>query len=116
MFLTILTLGIYSFWYYKQVIAFQIDNTKMIQNGNEIKLRSTLTAGKIFGMLISNYLIILFTLGIGTGIAINRLLRVTMENIEFDAEIDTTLLLQTETEYKNAAGDDLADMLDISVI
>jgi uncharacterized membrane protein YjgN (DUF898 family) len=115
-FLTLLTLGIYSFWYYKELIAFEVNHTKMIQNEKEINLRSTMTAGQIFTMLISNYFIIVFTLGIGTGIAINRVLRKSFENIEFDSEIDADLLLQTEAEYKDATGDDMASMFDISLL
>ena len=87
----------------------------MIQNGKEINLRSTMTGGQIFGLFITNYLIIIFTLGIGTGIAINRSLRIVMQNIEFDSEIDTESLIQTEEEYKNATGDDLAGVFDISI-
>ena len=113
---TILTFGIYSFWYYKQVLAFEVNNTKMIQNGKEIPLKSTLTAGQIFGMIFTNYLIIIFTLGIGTGIAINRALRVAFENIAFESEIDSDVILQTEEDYKDATGDDLAGFLDISII
>lgn len=115
-FLMILTLGIYSFWYYKELLAFEVDSTKVMQNGKEINIRSTMSAGQIFGLIFTNYLIIVFTLGIGTGIAINRALRTMMENIAFDSEIEANTLEQTEAEYKNAAGDDLAGMLDISVI
>lgn len=114
--LTIITLGIYSFWYYRNMVAFHINNTKIIQNGKEISLRSTMSPADIFLLILTNYLIVVFTLGIGTGIAINRIMRVAMDNIEFDAAIDTSLLVQTEEEYKNAAGDDLTDMLDISII
>ena len=115
-FLSIITLGIYSFWYYKELIAFEINNTKIVQNGKDISLRSTLSAGKIFLLLITNFLIVIFTLGIGTGIAINRVLRTALENIEFDSEIDASLLTQTEEEYKDASGDDLAGLLDLSII
>ena len=66
--------------------------------------------------MISNYFIILFTFGIGTGIAINRFMRVSFENIEFEESIDPNTLVQTEEEYKDAMGDDLAGILDISVI
>jgi uncharacterized membrane protein YjgN (DUF898 family) len=114
--LSLITFGIYSFWYYKDLIAFEVNNTKMIQNGKEIELKSTLTAGQIFSMLITNYFIIIFTLGIGTGIAINRVLRVAFENIAFDSEIDPDAILQTEEEYKDATGGDLAGFLDISII
>ncbi len=115
-FLTLITLGIYSFWYYKDLIAFELDNTKIIQNGKQIQLRTSITAGKIFELIVVNYLIIIFTLGIGTGIAINRVMRTVMENIEFDSEIDANSLVQTEAEYKDASGDDLAGMLDISIM
>ena len=87
-----------------------------MQNGKEINIRSTMSAGQIFGLIFTNYLIIVFTLGIGTGIAINRALRTMMENIEFDSEIDANTLEQTEAEYKDASGDDLAGMLDISIM
>jgi uncharacterized membrane protein YjgN (DUF898 family) len=114
--LSIVTLGIYSFWYMKDVIAFEFKNLKINQNGKEINLRSTLTAADVFEMLVVNYLIIVFTLGIGTGIAINRVMRKSFDNIEFDSEIDVDNLVQTEEEYKDAAGDDLAGMLDISLV
>ena len=73
------------------------------------------TSGEI-KLIFVNYLIIIFTLGIGTGIAINRVMRTVMENIEFDSEIDANSLMQTEAEYKDASGDDLAGMLDISIM
>jgi uncharacterized membrane protein YjgN (DUF898 family) len=113
---SILTLGIYSFWFYKNRIMFEVNNTKMIQDGKEINLRSSLTAGEIFKMIIVNYIIILITFGIGTGIAINRVARVLFQNIEFDEDIDADAILQTEAEYRDASGDDLAGILDISII
>jgi uncharacterized membrane protein YjgN (DUF898 family) len=114
--LTILTFGIYSFWFYKNRIMFEVNNTKMIQEGKQIDLRSTLSAGDIFKLLIVNYLIIVFTFGIGTGIAINRVARILFQNIEFSDEINADAILQTESEYRDASGDDLAGILDISII
>jgi uncharacterized membrane protein YjgN (DUF898 family) len=113
--LIILTLGIYSFWYFKELIAFEVENTKIVQDERVINLQSTLSGGDVFLMFFTNYLIIIFTLGIGTGIAINRALRITYSNIEFDGDIDTNNLVQTEDEYKDATGDDLSSMLDISI-
>jgi uncharacterized membrane protein YjgN (DUF898 family) len=113
--LIILTLGIYSFWYMKDLFAFEINNLKATQNGKEINLRSTLSGGQVFQMIFVNYLIIIFTLGIGTGIAINRAMQTSLENIEFDSEIDEAALVQTEDEYKDATGDDLSDMFELSI-
>jgi uncharacterized membrane protein YjgN (DUF898 family) len=113
---SILTLGIYTFWYYKNRLMFEVNNTKIIQNGEIINLRSTLSPGEIFKLLIVNYIIIIFTFGIGTGIAINRATRVLFQNIEFEREIDADAIQQTEEEYKDATGDDLVGILDISLI
>jgi uncharacterized membrane protein YjgN (DUF898 family) len=115
-FLSIITLGIYLFWYMKELVEFEMNSLKIKQNGEEINLRTSITAGKIFEMIVVNYLIVIFTFGIGTGIAINRAMRVAFENIEFDLAIDPDNLVQTEEEYKDATGDDLAGMLDISMI
>ncbi|WP_317900132.1 YjgN family protein [Aurantibacillus circumpalustris] len=112
-FLSIITLGIYSFWFLKELVEFELKNIKIIQDGVEINMRSTLSAGKIFGMVFVNYLIVIFTLGLATGVAINRIMRVAFENIEFDLPINPDKLMQTEDEYKDATGDDLAGMLDI---
>lgn len=115
-FLCIVTLGIYVFWYFKRLAEFEFRNLKISQNGEEINMRTTFTAGRVFEMIIVNYLIIIFTLGLGTGIAINRFMRAAFDNIEFDRAIEPEQLMQTEEEYKDATGDDLAGMLDISMI
>lgn len=112
---SILTLGIYLFWYMKNLIAFEINNLKIVQDGKQINLRSTLSAGDMFGIIVVNYLIIIFTLGIGTGIAVNRVMRAMLNGIEFDEAINPDTLQQTEEEYKNATGDDIAGMLDLSI-
>ena len=113
--LIILTLGIYSFWYMEDLFAFEINNIKASQNGKEINLRSTLSGGDVFQMVIVNTLIIIFTFGIGTGIAINRSMVTSLSNIEFDSEIDAETLVQTEEEYKDATGEDLSDMFELSI-
>lgn len=115
-FLMVLTLGIYSFWYFKELAEFEFKNLKIYQNGEEINMRTSFTAGRIFEMIIVNYIIIVFSFGLATGVAINRFMRAAFENIEFDRAIDPEMLLQTEEEYKDATGDDLAGMLDISMI
>lgn len=112
-FLSIITLGIYTFWYMKELAQFEINNLKMTQDGKVINFRTTITAGTIFKMLVGNMLIIIFTLGIATGVAINRAMRTALNNIEFDTDVDANKLLQTEEEYKDATGDDMAGILDI---
>ena len=44
------------------------------------------------------------------------MLRVAFENVEFSDEIDANSLVQTESEYTDASGDDLAGFLDLSII
>jgi uncharacterized membrane protein YjgN (DUF898 family) len=114
--LMVLTLGIYSFWYYKELAQFEIDNTRMYQDGKEIKFKTTLTGGKMFSLIVVNYFIVLFTFGIGTGIAINRTMRIFLENILLSDEIDADAILQTEDNYGDATGDDIAGFLDLPLV
>ena len=45
-----------------------------------------------------------------------RNIRFIYENSLIDGELDTDKIQQTETEYKDATGDDMLDMLDLNII
>jgi len=59
------TLGIYSFWYIKQLWTFYAENTEITQNGKKVKFSFNTQVGDIFELMIINLLIIIVTLGIG---------------------------------------------------
>ena len=63
------TLGFSRIWYTTAFNRYSLDNTVI---GDSLRLKSTLTGGRLFGHMVVNLLIIAFTFGLGIGIAINR--------------------------------------------
>ena len=51
-FLTIITLGIYSFWWYKDLFAYYVDNLSLHKEGQQIRMKSIATGGDFFKMII----------------------------------------------------------------
>jgi uncharacterized membrane protein YjgN (DUF898 family) len=113
--LTIVTLGIYSFWYARDLNRYYINHLKLQQDGNEFSFTTHISAGDIFLMGITNYFLIVFTLGIGTPWAILRQIRMVIDNIELDGAFNAETVIQTEEDYSNATGDDMLDMLDVGL-
>jgi uncharacterized membrane protein YjgN (DUF898 family) len=115
-FLSLITLGVYSFWYIKDLFAYYVDNIRLYQDEKRLTFRSTATPGGYFELIAGNLLIILFTLGLGTPWAIARALRFVFKHIIIDGPLDTDAIRQTEESYKDATGEDLADMIDIGLV
>ncbi len=115
-FLTMITAGIYSFWFAKDLINYYVDNIRLKQDGREIQLQSYLTGGEYFRLAFINSLIIVFTFGLGAPWATVRTLKILYSNIFIEGELDLDNLIQTEKAYKDATGEDVADMLDIGII
>ncbi len=113
--LTILTLGIYSFWYARNLNHYFYNNVRFDQDGNISSLQSSLTAGDIFITGITNYFLIVFTLGIGTPWAILRMIRMTLNNLQLEGPFDPEAVIQTEEDFNDATGDDLLYALDIGL-
>jgi uncharacterized membrane protein YjgN (DUF898 family) len=115
-FLTLFTLGIYSFWWFKDIIKFYIANISIIKDGQEYDVKFKGSAGDIFLLFLINYFLVIFTLGIAIPWVMVRNIRFIYENSLIDGELDTDKIQQTETEYKDATGDDMLDMLDLNII
>ncbi|MBC7485340.1 MAG: DUF898 domain-containing protein [Cytophagaceae bacterium] len=115
-FLSIITLGIYFPWYMKNLTNYYIENITLHQDGKKIKLKSSITGGGYFVLFLGNALIVLFTLGFGTAWATIRTLRYFASNVTVVGDLDTESIQQTEEDYKNATGDDLADFFEIDLI
>lgn len=115
-FLTIFTLGIYSFWWQKNLFEYYINNLHIERDGTAIAFRSKATGGGFAGLMIVNLLIILFSFGLATPWAIVRTMNFVFENIEIAGDIDVEQIVQTEQDYKDATGEDLADFFDFDFI
>ncbi len=114
--LSIITLGIYSFWWMKDLINYYYNNIEMDQNGTKIPFKSTIKGDGLFGLMIVNFLIVFFTLGLGAPWAQVRTMKYLCNHLFIGGEFDANAVTQTEEEYKDATGEDLGDMLDIGII
>jgi len=115
-FLTIFTLGIYSFWWQKDLFAFYIDNISLHKEEQTIQLSSTATGGGFLKLTVLNFLIVIFTLGLGYAWAEIRTMRFVANNIKLNGDIDLELLQQTEENYTDAIGEGAADFFDIDLM
>jgi uncharacterized membrane protein YjgN (DUF898 family) len=115
-FLSILTLGIYSFWWVKDLFAYYVNNIRMYQDETRLTFRSTATAGGYFKLIVVNMLIIILSLGLATPWAIVRAMQFVFSNIHIDGPLDVNAIVQTEVDYTDATGEDLADMIDIGLV
>jgi uncharacterized membrane protein YjgN (DUF898 family) len=115
-FLTIITLGIYSFWWYKDLFAYYVDNLSLHKEGQQIRMKSIATGGDFFKMIMLNFLIVFFTLGLGYAWAVTRTLNFMVSKIKLEGNIDLDSILQTEDDYNDATGDDMTGFLDMNFI
>lgn len=114
--LSFITLGIYSFWYAKNLFEFYINNIEIEHGDKKYSIKSTASAGKIFLLFIGNLLLIVFTLGIASPVVTVRNIRFLFNNIELDSSINSSEIIQTEEEYKDATGDDMLSFFDIDLV
>ena len=115
-FLTIFTLGIYLFWWQKDLFEYYIDNLTLNKDGKEINLNSTVTGGGFLKLGIVNLLLVIFTLGLGYAWAVSRTLKYLFDNIELEGSIDLGTINQTEEDFKDATGEDISDFLDLDFV
>ncbi|MDZ4847375.1 MAG: YjgN family protein [Chitinophagales bacterium] len=115
-FLTIFTLGIYFFWWQKNLFEFYINNLWIEKDGTNIRFRSKATGGGFAGMMLVNILIIIFTFGLGAPWVVVRTLNFVFENIEIAGDVDLEQIVQTEQDFKDATGEDIADLFDFEFV
>jgi len=119
--LCVLTLGIYYFWFKKRLFNFFYENMSFKVDNQLVKLKTKVTAGKIFKLIVINWLILLFTLGLGYPFAKVRSMQFIADNLELYGNIDLDKVIQTEENYANATGDaetaidDSGDFFDMDI-
>lgn len=111
--LTVITFGIYYFWYVRNITNYYYNHIEIHQDTTISKLQANFTAGGIFSQIFINTLLVLITFGLATPVAIIRNYRFMFQYIRLDGDFNPDKLEQTEENYKNATGDDLAGMLDM---
>ena len=111
-FLTIITLGIYMFWWQKDLFNYFVNNLELNHEGKKVDFKSVATGGKFFKLVMINFLIVLFTLGLAFPWTVVRTLKFMSENIEMQGDFSFEELIQSQNDYSNATGEDLADIFD----
>jgi uncharacterized membrane protein YjgN (DUF898 family) len=115
MFLSYITLFIYLPFFLINRLNFRIENSYIVQNKVEHRLKSTAKGGEYFGLQIVNFFIIIFTLGFGMPIVLLRNLKFNMHNIQIPNTLDFENIEQIEQDNINATGEDFADAFDLSI-
>ncbi|MDD4990832.1 MAG: DUF898 family protein [Paludibacter sp.] len=114
--LTLITLGIYSFWFYKSLFEYYVNNISAYKDGKEITFKSKATASDMFNLLFVNYIILIFTLGLGYAWVVTRTMNLVFSRIQLEGDIDLDSIQQTEADYTDATGEDMSDFLNIDFI
>lgn len=115
-FISVFTLGIYFFWWQKDLFAYFINNLRLTKDDQTMLLRSTATGGDFFTLIFVNLILFVFTLGLATPWIIVRSMRFILSNISLDGTIQFDELRQTQANYNDATGEDIADFLDFGFI
>ena len=112
-FLTVFTLYLYLPIFIKSRFEFTVNHTS-ISDGTTTKLfRSELSNGTAWKVLMSNFLMLIFTLGLAFPWVFVRSMRMFSEHALIPDEFNYDALAQSDTSYKDATGDELSDILDM---
>ncbi len=114
--LTIITLGIYFFWWQKDLFKFFVNNLELSRNDQKVYFKSTATGVDFFALLIINFLIVLFTLGLGYPWVIVRTLKFGCDHINMEGDLAFDELQQSQADYSDATGTDMADIFDFGFV
>jgi uncharacterized membrane protein YjgN (DUF898 family) len=114
--LTFFTLGIYFFWWQRDVFRFFVNNLRLHRNDQQVQFQSVATADGFFSLLAGNFLILIFTLGLGLPWIITRSLTFVANNIQMNGNISLDEIEQQQEDFEDATGEDMADLLDFGFI
>lgn len=113
--LTFITFFIYAPWYLRNRFKFTIDNITIHHNHQTSYFRTNLDGGNLFGVLLLNGIIAVFTLGLATPWNIIRRNKLMIESIYVPTAIDLDAIEQRTDDFSDATGDSLLDILDIGI-
>ena len=113
--LVAVTIYIYTPWALINFYKFYIENTGLEQNGKTYYLKSDARGGDFLWVLLKSAFITIISLGLASPIASLWIHKFYIESISLSGEFDFDAIQQTEKSYKDATGDDIADILDLDI-
>ncbi len=109
-FIIIFTLGIGFFWYVRDLLKFHLDNLEISQDFKQSFVKTAVTPGEIFSLLIVNFLLLVFTFGLAFPWVIVRTNQFVFSKIQVEGEVDFNTTKQEEVDdYRDAASDSIFD-------
>ena len=105
--LAIPTFTLSRLWYIAALKNKKLANTSF----GGLTCQGNYTGGKLAGLYIINILLIIMTLGFATPVVINRTVRFHVANTIIEGNIESTMILQTQSDAGNI-GEGLADSFD----
>jgi uncharacterized membrane protein YjgN (DUF898 family) len=99
----------------REIFQFYADNTHAWQNEQWHAVRLNMSFIDLLQLSITNMLLIIFTLGIASPFVEIRNLHFMIPRLEIDGSFDPDALTQTESDYRDALGEDVGDWLDIDL-
>lgn len=108
--LTMVTLGLYTFWLRAKVERYLASNLRFADAG----FRSTVTGGGLLGLELTNGLLIAFTFGIGMPWAQVRKARFVCSHLGAEGDLALASIRQ-EKRIAGASGEGLADAMDVGL-
>jgi uncharacterized membrane protein YjgN (DUF898 family) len=83
---------VYSFWYFKNLFEFYVENTKAYQNNEEIKFKVTASVTSIAKLYLSNFLLIVCTFGLSFPWVYIRTFSFILENTTLQGDVNLSTL------------------------
>jgi uncharacterized membrane protein YjgN (DUF898 family) len=114
--LTLLTLGIYYFWWRSEVYNYFFRHIVIRQEERQARFLTGMTGSRMFELLVTNFLLLVITLGIAFPWVLSRTMRVYAGNLSVEGEINFGTIVQTEENYTDAGGEAFIDGLDIQLV
>jgi uncharacterized membrane protein YjgN (DUF898 family) len=114
--LTMATLGIYLFGWILDIFRFYYNGISIKQGDKEFQLRIGLSSFDVFKLVAGNFLITLFTLGLGAPWVITRQFTCIINSLELENGFNPDIVAQTEDDFGDATGDDFTDMMDMGIV
>ncbi|MFN3488145.1 MAG: YjgN family protein [Emticicia sp.] len=99
----------------REIFQYYADNTFLWQNEQWHGVKLNMSFMDLLVLSITNMLLIIFTFGIATPFVEIRTLHFIMPRLEIAGSFDPDSLTQTESDYRDAMGEDVGDWLDIDL-
>ena len=111
--------GLLATWYYARLLRLILGNTTAVipgRNGADtLRFSSTVTAGSLLWLVVSNFLIALLTLGLGLPIVLHRYASYVARTTRMSGTFDATALVQS-TLARPSLGEGFLQALDPGIV